>query len=230
MNCWRRSSPTGPSAASRVSITTSCAWRPGSCSILRMFRRGSRWTRRLNWPSAMAIATPVNSSMACSTNWPRAWDSSTRVIRTLPLPKGSFSIVALLMALIAGGCGYTFSAADTLPPSAHTIYVARFTNSTNYTGLQDVFMRYMKDEIARHDRLRLVDDPAQADLELSGVIVNADPYPSALNAVGEPTIYALGLQVNATLVDKKTGKILWSGVNITSQQQYPVVPQAGVAT
>jgi outer membrane lipopolysaccharide assembly protein LptE/RlpB len=152
------------------------------------------------------------------------------VIRTLPLPKGSFSIVALLMALIAGGCGYTFSAADTLPPSAHTIYVARFTNSTNYTGLQDVFMRYMKDEIARHDRLRLVDDPAQADLELSGVIVNADPYPSALNAVGEPTIYALGLQVNATLVDKKTGKILWSGVNITSQQQYPVVPQAVLAT
>jgi outer membrane lipopolysaccharide assembly protein LptE/RlpB len=134
------------------------------------------------------------------------------------------------MALIAGGCGYTFSAADTLPPSAQTIYVARFSNATNFTGLQDVFMRYMKDEIARHDRLRLVDDPAQADLELSGVIVNADPYPCALNAVGEPTIYAMGLQVNATLIDKKTSKVLWSGQNITSQQQYPVVPQAVLAT
>ena len=34
-------------------------------------------------------------------------------------------------------------------------------------------MRYMKDEIAKHDRLQLVDDPATADLELSGIIVLA---------------------------------------------------------
>jgi len=74
---------------------------------------------------------------------------------------------------------------------------------TNTTGVQDVFMRYMKDEIAKHDRLQLVDDPANADLELTGVIVRAEPYPAAMNAVGEPTIYSLDLQVNATLVDKK---------------------------
>jgi outer membrane lipopolysaccharide assembly protein LptE/RlpB len=146
------------------------------------------------------------------------------------LQRNKFRIAALLMALITAGCGYTFSSADTLPASAHTIYVARFGNATNYTGIPDVFMRYMKDEIARHDRLELVDNPNQADLELSGIIANADPFPAALNAVGEPTIYNLSLQVNATLIDKKTGKVLWRGQNITSQQQYPVVPQAVLAT
>ncbi len=152
------------------------------------------------------------------------------MIRTLRLQRNKFAIAGLLMALIAGGCGYTFSSADTLPPSAHTIYVARFSNATSYTGIQDVFMRYMKDEIARHDRLRLVDDPALADLELSGVIVGADPFPSALNAVGEPTINNLTVVVNATLLDKKTGKVLWRGQNIASQQQYAMVPQAVLAT
>jgi len=146
------------------------------------------------------------------------------------LPRNRLCLVGLLVALGAAGCGYTFSAADTLPASAHTIYVAKFTNMSLTTGVQDVFMRYMKDEIAKHDRLRVVDDPATADLELVGTIVRAEPYPAAMNAVGEPTIYNLQLQVNATLTDQKTKKVLWSGQNLASQQPYGVVPQAVLVT
>ena len=39
--------------------------------------------------------------------------------------------------------------------------------------------------------LQLVDDRAQADVELSGVIGGAEPFPAAMNAVGEPSIYNL---------------------------------------
>jgi len=152
------------------------------------------------------------------------------VIRTLLWPRNKLPIAGLLLALIAAGCGYTFSSADTLPPTAHTIYVASFRNATEVTGIQDVFMRYMKDEIAKHDRLQLVDDRGQADLELSGVIAGAEPFPAALNAVGEPSIYNLNLQVSATLLDRKTSKVLWRGQNISSQQQYAVVPQAVLVT
>lgn len=151
-------------------------------------------------------------------------------MKTLPSPRSRFYPFAFLVALFAAGCGYTFSAADTLPSSAHTIYVARFTNMTNVTGLQDVFARYMKDEIAKHDRLKLVDNPNDADLELSGVIAQAESYPVALNAVGEPTIYNLNIQVNAHLIERKDHKLLWSGRNLTSQQPYAVVPQAVLAT
>ncbi len=151
-------------------------------------------------------------------------------MRTLPLRSNKFALAGLLLALALGGCGYTFSSSESLPPSAHTIYVARFKNGTMITGLQDVFMRYMKDEIAKHARLQVVDDPAQADLELSGTILGGEPFPAALNAVGEPSIYYLALGVNATLLDKKDNKVLWSGQNISSQQQYAVVPQAVIAT
>ena len=146
------------------------------------------------------------------------------------MPNHRFRAAVLLIALIAGGCGYSFSSMDTLPASAQTIYVARFQNGSNIAGLQDVFMRYMKDEIARHARLQLVDDPAHADLELTGVIAGGEPFPAAMNAVGEPTIYDFSLAVNATLVDNKNNKILWRGQNITSQQQYAVVPQAVLVT
>jgi hypothetical protein len=145
-------------------------------------------------------------------------------------PRISLAVALLVLAIASAGCGYTFSSGDSLPSGAQTIYVAHFKNASTVTGLQDVFGRYMKDEIAKHDRLRLVDDPATADLELSGTIMSADPFPAALNAVGEPTIYSLNLAVNATLVDKKTDKVLWDGRNITSAQQYAVVPQAVLVT
>ena len=150
--------------------------------------------------------------------------------RTLPSPRNKLQVLALLALLLAAGCGYSFSAADTLPSSAHTIYVAQFSNGSNITGLQDVFMRYMKDEIARHARLQLVDDPANADLELSGVIAHADAFPAAMNAVGEPTISTFNLQVNATLYERKDHKVLWSGRNLTAQPQFAQVPQAVLVT
>jgi outer membrane lipopolysaccharide assembly protein LptE/RlpB len=146
------------------------------------------------------------------------------------LPRNKFAALGLLAALLAAGCGYSFSSADTLPSSAQTIYVARFRNASSVTGIQDVFMRYMKDEIAKHGRLKLVDNIAAADLELSGVIVRVESFPAAMNAVGEPTIYNLDLQVNASLYDNKDHKVLWSAQNLTSQPQYAVVPQAVLVT
>ena len=75
----------------------------------------------------------------------------------------------IVAALCISGCGYHFaSSGDALPPSAQTIYVARFGNATRLTGINDELMRYIKDEIAMHRRLKLVDSPDEADLQLSG--------------------------------------------------------------
>ena len=78
-------------------------------------------------------------------------------------------LAILAVMLLASGCGYHFGASGTnLPANAQTIYVERFDNHTRQTGLNDEFMVYMKDEIASHKRLSIVDSPANADLELDG--------------------------------------------------------------
>ena len=64
---------------------------------------------------------------------------------------------AALIATIAG-CGYHFGAEGSgLPPQAKTIYVERFSNHSRYNGMDDQFDRFLKDEIAQHKRLELVD-------------------------------------------------------------------------
>ena len=142
---------------------------------------------------------------------------------------GLLAALALVMAL--GGCGYHFGASGSnLPSGAETIYVARFTNRTRQTGLNDVFMRYLDDEIAMHRRLRLVDSPGEADLELSGEILAITPLPSSFNSVLEPTIYNRTMTIAAQLKDLRNNRVIWSVSSLGNMQHDPVVAQAVVPT
>lgn len=146
------------------------------------------------------------------------------------LRRSEVGLLALL-AMALGGCGYHFGASGSnLPSGAETIYVARFTNHTRQTGINDVFMRYLDDEIAMHRRLRLVDSPAEADLELSGEILAITPLPSSFNSVLEPTIYSRSMTVAAQLKDLRNNRVIWSVSSLGNLQHEPVVAQAVVPT
>ncbi|HEY6300422.1 MAG TPA: LPS assembly lipoprotein LptE, partial [Candidatus Binatus sp.] len=113
--------------------------------------------------------------------------------------------------LFLSGCGYHFAASgDVLPANAQTIYVARFGNETRVTGVNDEFMRYLKDEIDLHRRLKIVDSPDAADLELSGAVRFATETPTNFNSALEPTQYNQSVVVSATLRDMHEKKTIWT--------------------
>jgi outer membrane lipopolysaccharide assembly protein LptE/RlpB len=139
----------------------------------------------------------------------------------------------LLIALpaVLASCGYHFAAEGSgLPPQAKTIYVEKFTNPTRFTGLNDQFLRYMKDEIAQHKRLELVDDPAQADLVLGGEFAYVATAPVATNQVSEPIEYSQTVNVSAHLTDQRTKQVIWNAGGLNANEQYGVVSTAVVTT
>ncbi|HLX05675.1 MAG TPA: LPS assembly lipoprotein LptE [Candidatus Binatus sp.] len=139
-----------------------------------------------------------------------------------------FVIVA---AIFFSGCGYHFAASgDVLPSSAQTIYVARFGNQTRVTGVNDEFMRYIKDEIDLHRRLIIVNSPDAADLELSGEVRYANETPTNFNSALEPTQYNQSVVLSAMLRDMHTKKTIWTTNNVSAGEHTPVVPQTTVAT
>lgn len=135
------------------------------------------------------------------------------------------------LALFSAGCGYHFAASGSgLPPAAKTIYVQPFGNHTRFTGINDEFMRYLKDEIADHSRLALVDDPAAADLVLSGEILYVENLPVSANAVSEPTSYDETISANATLADTHSHQVVWSSNGLSASQNFPTVASTVVTT
>ena len=144
----------------------------------------------------------------------------------------SASVAALsMLAVLLAGCGYHFaSSGQALPSGAKTIYVEKFSNKTRFTGLNDQLMRYVKDEIALHDRLQVVDSPSSADLILTGAINSADTTPSSFNSALEPTIYNQSMMVSAQLKDTRDNKIVWQTRGVSGLQHAPVVAQSVTTT
>jgi hypothetical protein len=143
----------------------------------------------------------------------------------LPLAYCAFAFLAI------GGCSLHFADNGTaLPSSDKTIYVETFENQTYVSGINDQFMRYMKDTISQRGRLVVVDDRAQADLLLTGKIIYTVTQPGSLSGVSEPLSYGNTMLVAATLTDRRTTKVLWSTRGIGGSSQASVVAQAIVPT
>jgi hypothetical protein len=137
----------------------------------------------------------------------------------------------LLIGAVAMGCGYHFEAEGSgLPPQAKTIYVETFSNRTRVTGLNDEFMRSLKDQIDDRKRLQIVDTASEADLTLSGQISYSQSEPVAFNTASEPTLYASTITADAELVDNHTHKVVWASRGISGSQQYATVSQSLVTT
>ncbi len=129
------------------------------------------------------------------------------------------------------GCALHFADnGSALPSSAKTIYVAPFENLTFVSGVNDQFMRYMKDAISSRGRLVVVDDPGQADLLLSGQILYTNAGPASLSGVSEPLSYGNTIIVAATLTDRRTKAVVWRTRGISGSSQASVVAQAIVPT
>jgi outer membrane lipopolysaccharide assembly protein LptE/RlpB len=139
--------------------------------------------------------------------------------------------LGLVALLTLAACGYHFGAEGSgLPPQAKTIYVERFTNRSRYTGLEDQFDRYLKDEIARHRRLQLVDDQREADLVLSGEFIYHTTLAAATNAVSEPIDYSQTLNANAQLTDQHTKQVIWQSTGLSATDTYATVASSVVTT
>jgi hypothetical protein len=137
----------------------------------------------------------------------------------------------VMIGAVAAGCGYHFASEGSgLPPQAKTIYVEKFSNRTRVTGLNDQFMRYLKDQIDDRKRLEIVDSASEADLTLSGQIMYSESEPVTFNTASEPTIYASTVTADAQLVDNHSHKILWASRGISGSQQYATVSQSLVTT
>lgn len=145
--------------------------------------------------------------------------------------KPAISLLGGLWLVIVGqGCSVRFAANGTLPDSAKTVFVERFTNGTRVPGVNDQFTLVLKQEISSRARLVVVDDEADADLILSGTVLYYGTYAKTSNSVSEPLDYADTLSVAATLVDRTSGKVLWKTRGTTSSTTVPVVSQAIIPT
>ncbi len=133
-----------------------------------------------------------------------------------------FVACASLLALTA--CGYRVAGkGDLLPKNIKTIAVPAFSNGTTRYRLTDLLPAAITREFISRTRYDVVTDAGQADAVLTGVVANVFTSPTVFDP---GTGRASGIQVNVnlqvTLRERATGKVLYNQPNIEFRQRYEI--------
>ncbi len=139
----------------------------------------------------------------------------------------SLLAVPALVALLSG-CGYKVGGkADLLPATVRTIAIPAFSNATTRYKLTEQIPSAITREFLSRTRYRVVADPREADAVLEGAVSNVMSAPTIFD---QATGRAAGIQVsvflNIRLVERETGKILYTRQGMEVRQRYEVSIEA----
>jgi PBP1b-binding outer membrane lipoprotein LpoB len=129
---------------------------------------------------------------------------------------------AASLILAFSSCGYHVAGkADLVPKSIQTIAIPAFVTTTSRYKLVDTLPQAIATEFLTRTRFRIVNDQSQADAVLHGSILRATANPN----VNDPnTGVSISIRVNVvmtvSLVERSTGKVLYTRSNWTMHQDY----------
>ncbi len=131
-------------------------------------------------------------------------------------------LALICAALLSVSCGYHVSGrADTVPKTIHTIAIPAFHNTTTRYKLTDRLAEAISREFLTRTRYKIVTDVNQADAVLYGNVVNYFAYPIVFDqAAGRASVVQFSVILSAKLVERTTGKELFSRPSFEMKQQY----------
>lgn len=129
-----------------------------------------------------------------------------------------------LAAMMLGGCGYHVAGhADLMPKTVKTIAVPAFGNITTRYQLARLLPADITHEFISRTRYRIVADPSQADAVLNGTLTNFLSIPAIVDpSTGRATGVEIIVQMQLTLTDRATGKVLFQRPSYEQRQRYEI--------
>jgi hypothetical protein len=116
---------------------------------------------------------------------------------------------------------------DLVPKNINTICIPAFGNGTTRYKLTDRLAEALSREFIARTRYQIVNDMNQADAILRGNVVNYFSYPTVFdpNTQRASTVQVI-VVMSVTLVERATGKVLYSRPSFDWKQQYEISADA----
>ena len=111
------------------------------------------------------------------------------------MSRRSLAIACLLLLLAQGGCGYSVVRYGSGLGDAHRIAIRGITNDSFEPGVEALVSDALAREFAQRGALRLVDDPAIADLVIAGSVKSVEVRPRSFSSI----LFALEYEVRMQL-------------------------------
>jgi hypothetical protein len=130
-----------------------------------------------------------------------------------------------VLSLGITGCGYRVSGhADALPSHVRTIAVPAFHNITTRYKLSDRLSGAITREFITRTRYQVVPNEGEADAVLRGSVLNFLSFPNVVDdqVTGRATGVQVMVYLQLSLVERQSGKVLYSRPNMEVRQRYEI--------
>ncbi len=141
-----------------------------------------------------------------------------------PPPSGIRAFSAAVLALLLGGCLYSFQAGAGFPDHVKTVAIVPFDNETNRPEITDEVFTALLREFPRSQGLQPAGEDV-ADAVVRGVIrqytLNTPSYrPGAAGAAPEVLQRQVTLVVQVQIINQVDDEILWESQSLSVQGQF----------
>ena len=132
-------------------------------------------------------------------------------------------LCALLLPLLAPGCGYHLTGHSTvLPPGIKKIGIPTFANKTDRPDLEQRLTARIISEFITRGRYHISSSEEGVDAVLKGEILAYVQTPVSLTPQGRASRYEILINARATLVQTSDDKVLWQDDHFVFRRQYEV--------
>jgi hypothetical protein len=134
----------------------------------------------------------------------------------------------LVLQAISLSCGYhAGGTGDMVPKDVQTIAVLPFRNLTTRYRLADAFQQAISREMVSRTRFQVVRDKEKADAVMTGTIRQVVSGPLVFDpATGRTSLVSLNVYMDLNLVDRATGKTIYSRSFFEVHSAYQIAANA----
>jgi Lipopolysaccharide-assembly len=128
------------------------------------------------------------------------------------------------LPLLTWSCGYHVGGkGDLIPKSIQTLSIPAFTSNSTVYQLPDILANQIGREFMARTRFTVVNDPSTADAVLNGSINSIVSYPTVSDpSSGKATLVQVIANLNVKLVQRATGRVLYSRPNFVVRSYYEI--------
>lgn len=139
--------------------------------------------------------------------------------------RGNRCAMMLAIVLSSAGCGYHIGGqGDLIPKNVKTIAIPTFSNGTVQYRVANLLTADVVREFHSRTRYTIVTNQDQADAVLTGAVVRLDLLGGITTdpVTNRATSSQLVLNVQFTLTDKKTGKVIYQRSGYEFRERYEI--------
>jgi outer membrane lipopolysaccharide assembly protein LptE/RlpB len=138
--------------------------------------------------------------------------------------KRSISSLAMFVLLlgVTTGCGYQFRVSgEPVGISIESLAIPLFSSTSSEVGFEADFTRVIRDEFISHARVPLVPEE-RAEKVITGRVYNIRTDPLTYTSGDVTRSRYLWLTLDAQLVDRREGKVIWRDRTMTDSSSFVV--------